>query len=280
MGLLKITRALADRGHTVTLAIEDWEYVTIAGKLGSDLTHQNYTLLLNRAYDTPEEGQTAFLSIKDRMAELGKNPIAALNFVLGVQADLCRKFILNHETAAELAALKSGPQKVDFVIVDFSNPCSILLSDFFNVPYAIYSPTSLGEPLFTAMAGTWIPPAVFPAHGTGLPPLMSFTQRLRNWVGSQIMARFIAPSMLQNPLRAELNVTTRSDLGDARVFLLNADFAVEFPVALPPLFKMVGPLLAAPAGPLDPALATLLRSGTTPGAVYASFGSAFVLDKE
>lgn len=280
MGLLKITRALADRGHHVTLAIEDWEYVTAAGKLGSDLTHQNYTLLLNRAYDTPEEGQTAFLSIRDRMAELGKNPIAALKFVLGVQADLCRQFILNPDTAKELEKLKSGPNKVDFVIADFSHSCSIILADYFDVPYVIYSPTSLGEPLFTAMAGTWIPPAVFPAHGTGLPALMSFGQRLGNWAGSQFMARVLAPAMLHNPLRAELGVKQRADIGDARLFLLNADFAVEFPVALPPLFKMVGPLMATPAGPLDPAVAALLRSGTTPGAIYASFGSAFVLDKE
>lgn len=53
------------------------------------------------------------------------------------------------------------------------------------------------------------------------------------------MARLIAPGMFQNPLRKELNVPSRTSYSDARLFLLNADFAVEFPMSLPPIYKVI-----------------------------------------
>ena len=59
-----------------------------------------------------------------------------------------------------------------------------------------------------------------------------------NYALYQFMARVIAPGMMHNALRKELNVTTRNTLGDAKLFLMNADFAVEFPVSLPPIFKV------------------------------------------
>lgn len=92
------------------------------------------------------------------------------------------------------------------------------------------------------------------------------------------MARVLAPAMIHNDLRKELGIPVRKNLGDARLFLLNEDFAVEFPVSLPPLFKEVGPLLAKTASPLNQDVKKLLgeQSG---GAIYVSFGSAFVLDK-
>ena len=41
-----------------------------------------------------------------------------------------------------------------------------------KVPFIIFSPTSLGEPLFSVMTGFNLPPSTFPMHGTGLPPKM------------------------------------------------------------------------------------------------------------
>lgn len=37
-----------------------------------------------------------------------------------------------------------------------------------RVPYVIFSPTSVGEPLTSVMLGVDIPPSTFPMHGTGM----------------------------------------------------------------------------------------------------------------
>ena len=125
MELLQIGEALAKRGHHLTFGLEDWEVASFKSK--GTLENSNYTLLINKAYDTPEEGQKKFHAIRDRMAELGSDPMAALKFVLEVQADLCRNFVLNPVTAKKLRELK-----VDMVIADFSHACAVILA---GMPY-------------------------------------------------------------------------------------------------------------------------------------------------
>ena len=51
------------------------------------------------------------------------------------------------------------------------------------------------------------------------------------------------------------------------------------PPLLSSLSQTVGPLLAKPSKPLSPEIESLLKTGTA-GSLYASFGSAFVLDKK
>ena len=42
------------------------------------------------------------------------------------------------------------------------------IADMKHVPYILFSPTSLGEPLFSVMVGLHLPPSTFPMHGTGM----------------------------------------------------------------------------------------------------------------
>lgn len=112
---------MAKRGHHLTFCLEDWEVAKFKSK--GVLNNQNYTAIINKAYDTPEEGYEIFIGIRDKMAELGSNPFAALKFVLEVQADLCRKFVTNPATSKILRDIE-----IDMVIADFSNPCAVIIA--------------------------------------------------------------------------------------------------------------------------------------------------------
>lgn len=149
-----------------------------------------------------------------------------------------------------------------------------------RLPTVLFSPTTLIEPLFSDVLGYRVLPSTVPAHSSGLPTPRNFQERLSNWAQYTVV-RLVVGFLMQNvddTLRREFKIPQKN-LQSVKLFLVNADFAVEFPRQLPAGIKFIGPLLAAPAKPLpkNSKISQIVDKSAPAGFIYVSFGSTFVL---
>lgn len=169
----------------------------------------------------------------------------------------------------------------DLIIADTLYPCSSLLADMLHTPTVLFSPTTLIEPLFAGSLGYRVLSSTIPAHSSGLPAPRNFAERVSNWAQYTAARLIIAPLIqeMDNNLRREFEIPPKN-LQSVKLFLVNADFAVEFPRQLPAGIKFIGPLLAAPAEalPKDSKISQIIDESAPAGFLYVSFGSVFVLN--
>lgn len=140
------------------------------------------------------------------------------------------------------------------LIPNFSNgtfrykTCPVIIADMKRAPFVLITTTALLEPSFSASVGVNYKSslATLPMVGTGFSSKMSFNQRVKNLIVHEIIIRKVMGWMFdpaecirkEDDIRKELGVQKSSTFSDARLVLVNSNWAIERPRDLPPFVKV------------------------------------------
>jgi MGT family glycosyltransferase len=121
----------------------------------------------------------------------------------------------------------------------------------------------------------------YPRFGTAYSIRMNPCQRVLNWLYPLlVLANFASAFIRIKRARARHGaLTPLKALYNTSLTLVCSAFGIELPRALPPLMKMVGPILPRNPAPLDASLEAWLNGGGGPPTVYVCFGTLATLDQ-
>ncbi len=267
--LLQIAKVLVSKGHKVAFLLEDWDLEELRAK---DMVppSSGVSFIVTRPFADPAAGRADL----DALLETQNESLDAMGAYIEHQGRLCRRLLRNADT---LAAVRDF--KPDLAVTDALYPCATILADVLSIPRVEFSPTTLSEPVHALQLGYVASPATVPAYGSALAAPHTFGERFANWIAHLIVEKVVLPKFhtLEAALRAEFGAPQRKEAAPPRLFLFNANFALDSPRQLPEGVIPVGPLLAAPARPLTGALADLETEALKAQKpfVYVSFGSMF-----
>ncbi|HXP62669.1 MAG TPA: glycosyltransferase [Dongiaceae bacterium] len=122
----------------------------------------------------------------------------------------------------------------------------------------------------------------YPRFGTDYSIRMSPWQRALNCLHPLwVLANFATAIVRINRARARHRaVTPLKDFYNTSLTLVCSAFGIELPRALPPLMKMVGPILPRGHAPLEASLEAWLSGGNESPTVYVCFGTLAALERQ
>ncbi|XP_072166487.1 UDP-glucuronosyltransferase 2C1-like [Diadema setosum] len=276
-----VGKALAERGHNVTMLIGDaFSY------RAKDPLYLNLTFVIFNHSGSNEEVINRIQSIGDIVSDSWFIQLVKYQRIIeaGFSAD-CKKIL---EDDAVIRELKKG--EFDVMIMDTVWLCSFLIARKVGpTPVIGVSPVSLSV-INHLSAGNPIYPAFMPDKRltSGLPQKMNFFQRLGNALVIGLCIQFVYPFAFQtyDALIAEHNLgpngLTFLDLikNDVMLWLVNTDFAYEFPMHITPNIIPIGGLTAGPPKPLSQELEDFMLSSGEHGVVIFSLGSYLNFGKD
>ncbi|KAK9825956.1 hypothetical protein WJX74_001057 [Apatococcus lobatus] len=185
-----------------------------------------------------------------------------------------------------IAALKANNH--DLILRDTIGWHTQLLSKMLEVPEVDILTAGVAMPLLGPRYSIPNRIAYIPQMGSLLPSVMNFKQRLQNYA-CYLLFRYAVMAGKSTEER-QLAESYGYDLDSswlprstASAFIAGGDWALEYPMPLPPKVQLVGPLLASPAKPLPHDFQTFLdetvvqRPGGVlhqrEGAVFVSMGT-------
>ncbi|XP_071476585.1 UDP-glucuronosyltransferase 2C1-like [Diadema antillarum] len=273
----QVGKTLAERGHNVTMLIGNAFSYRAKDPLYEDLNF----VIFNHSWSN-EEVIERVKSIRQIVFDSRFTQMIKFHKILapGYYAEC--KHILENE--AVLRELREG--EFDVIIIDTIWLCSLLIARKVGpIPVIGESPGSLSF-INHVSAGNPIYPAFMPDKKltSGLPQKMNFFQRLGNALVISLYVRFVFPYVYQtyDALIAEHGLGSKGltllDLirNDVMLWLVNTDFAYEFPMHITPNIIPIGGLTARPPKPLPQVeLEDFMLSSGEHGVVIFSLGSYF-----
>lgn len=168
-------------------------------------------------------------------------------------------------------SIKQSPP--DIMVIDIAALAGVMLAEEYKIPYVLNNPSLLFSP------GDSSP--LIPAWGSGFGTSMSLTDRCINAVFPRLLSlALIPPFMHLNKIRWELflrGYRSQHELIRSAPILTDTVFGLEYPRPLPPLVKMVGPLLPAKLPQLSTSVTDWIRSAE-PKVVLIHLGSMTYLE--
>ncbi|EDV27101.1 uncharacterized protein TRIADDRAFT_54724 [Trichoplax adhaerens] len=198
------------------------------------------------------------------------NPFIALSYVSDIQTRYCDAMLSNQTLIQSL-------QDVDVIVADDLLVCSLLLKEVLNKP-SVHVSTSGSIVGFHTFLGAYTPYSYVPLIGP-FSKDMSFLQRAMNVIVGLGMEAIIKnwSSKMLNTLRFKHNIATNLTLFELRrkfsVYLATLDFAIEYPVPIPPNIHTVGPLTPVPPSPLPQSFEIFMQNSGDQGVIILSLGS-------
>ncbi|XP_072166490.1 UDP-glucuronosyltransferase 2B2-like [Diadema setosum] len=268
-----VGKTLVERGHNVTMLIGDAYSYRAKDPLYKDLNFvifnhsESNDMVLNR-----------FQSVRQIVFDSWFTQLVKYQMIFepGYYAD-CEKILDDDNLIHEL---RKG--EFDVMIIDTVWLCPLLIARKIGpLPVIGESPVTLSLVIHLS-AGNPLYPSFMPEVTSGLPQKMNFYQRLGNTLLIGLF-RFAFPYALQmyDALIAEHNLgpngLTLLDLirNDVMLWLVNTDFAYEFPMHITPNIIPIGGLTARPPQPLPQELEHFMLSSGEHGVVIFSLGSYF-----
>ncbi|XP_038070118.1 UDP-glucuronosyltransferase 2C1-like [Patiria miniata] len=171
--------------------------------------------------------------------------------------------------------------KFDIVVGDIMYPCFILIAQKLNLRYVnvmngIIMPMAHGR-----LAGIPSNPAYIPGALTKFTDDMNVLQRCLNVFAYSLNA-FLYDNFCLGPfdrlktkygIRPEMS--TYESLGRSELWMMNTDFAADYPRSLTPNVVLIGGLTTAPAKPLDKDLEEFMEGSGEHGVVIFTLSSYF-----
>ena len=248
---LATARSLAARGHSVWLLADDRTHdlhvapllsaapaaIRVLQYRASRARHGNMTQL--RLIIAKNLGNSA---LERRMGD----------HVLDGAAAACRDMLDSGETLVRLRAVG-----FDMIVGDLASLCHVFLGQSIGVPYIHLGIMSLLPSMSGKFAGNPSCPAYVPGFMSLLADCMSFSERLQNAAQTWLASWFYSTHVLSHmeAVRRDYRIRPDADMGqliaEARLWLFNQNFVVDFPRPLNPHVKFVGPVLEAPPKPLN-----------------------------
>ncbi|XP_030854984.1 UDP-glucuronosyltransferase 2B18-like [Strongylocentrotus purpuratus] len=222
--------------------------------------------------------------LNDQMSDFAftENQVSQMLFMVSLFADLNRRVCEEIFSDEELLKRLEG---VDVVLVDVVWPCGIYMKSFLSKQKntkvrGVVVATLASYPYMQQLAGSPVHPSYQPMPITGLSFNMSFLQRVSNTI-SYLIGNIFNYFMCSRPYheivdRYGLDPYMKSSIHeDVDLYLINTEFAVEFPYSLMPNIIPVGGLTARPAEPLEDDLESFMQGSGEYGVVVFSLGSNF-----
>ncbi|XP_038050044.1 UDP-glucuronosyltransferase 2B20-like [Patiria miniata] len=167
----------------------------------------------------------------------------------------------------------------DIIVGDFISCYQVFLSQVLQVPYIHIGLTPIAPSQHDYFAHTPSNPAYVPERFSALADTMTFRERLKNtllyWVMSYTYQKYILTPMdevlLKRNIRPDANFGQL--LSEAKLWIFNSDFVVDFPRPLNPQVKFVGGFLTGPAKPLNKEWQSFVDSSGDHGIVILALGT-------
>ncbi|XP_072166274.1 UDP-glucuronosyltransferase 2C1-like [Diadema setosum] len=267
-------QVLAGRGHKVTMLISE-----AFAHRAEDPVYRDLNFVIFKHAGPIEEVRNRFNSMRHIMFD--PIPTQMAKYVEIYEPgflDDCKNILRDDDVIGQLKK-----QKFDVMILDTVWICTPLIAaKIGGIPLIGMSPvTGIVFPI-NLSAGNPLYPAIMPEMTSGATQRMTFYQRLHNAFLSGLF-RAVYPSALKSydALIAEHNLypegKTLFDVirHDIMLWLVNTDFAFDFPIPITPNIIPTGGLTARPAQPLSEDLEKFMASSGDHGVVIFSLGSYF-----
>ncbi len=161
----------------------------------------------------------------------------------------------------------------DIMVIDIAALAGVMLAEEYDIPYVLNNPSLLFSPGESS--------ALIPAWGSGFGTSMSLADRCLNVVFPRLLSLALIPSFMHlNRIRWDLFLDlyrSQHDVIRHAPILTDTVFGLEYPRPLPPLVKMVGPLLPAKLPQLSSSVTDWIRSAEPP-VVLIHLGSMTYLE--
>lgn len=252
----RLAEELTQRGHKVQIVVGDTEsYVT---------HYQNI-----RVYKTPQLLYQVMLT--RRGPKKGLDVVTESTGISKLMAMYCEGILNDEELTADI-------QNADVIIGDGLYMCSSLIASKFSLPHVVVVASTLNLPSMHAF-GVPITPSYVPQFKSTLADDLSFVERLQNiyhWILVYWAFNYgMVPPF--HDLKKRYDITPQETifetLGRVDLMISQKPFILEYPRPLLPNTKVVGPLLAAPAKPLQEELEEFIQKSGDDGVILVSFGT-------
>lgn len=161
----------------------------------------------------------------------------------------------------------------DIMVIDIAALAGVMLAEEYDIPYVLNNPSLLFSPGESS--------ATIPAWGSGFGTSMSLADRCLNAVFPRLLSLALIPSFMHlNRIRWDLFLDlyrSQHEVIRHAPILTDTVFGLEYPRPLPPLVKMVGPLLPAKLPQLSNSVTEWIRSAEPP-VVLIHLGSMTYLE--
>mmetsp|Transcript_20925 Transcript_20925/g.54400 ORF Transcript_20925/g.54400 Transcript_20925/m.54400 type:complete len:514 (-) Transcript_20925:50-1591(-) len=267
---VKTLRELASRGHTVVVVNADFP--------NRDLyTRVDHTNVTYHPYDHPWSPEQ-YAEFWKKVAKF--DPFTGGTEFAKMDASGCDSLLSNGAVVEKI-------RDADVVIVDAASRCGSVVRDYLKIPIRVdFLPVTFADPFFLPRLGSVSPVHTIPQLGSRLARVSNIGDRVHNtivWFVDKLIETFVA-DRLSAELRAKYNLsgTHAEAMADTGMMIVQTSWGIEFPTAVPPSVKLVGPILAAPAKPLPADIDEFVRAGRSKGwgTLIVSFGSQAILTQE
>ncbi|XP_072013808.1 UDP-glucuronosyltransferase 2B17-like isoform X3 [Amphiura filiformis] len=264
-----IGRELAYRGNNVSVLISDMYASNETQRDDADL----FSSYVYKSLVTEERFQSLLADMVHVSLHgdlISKLKTSSLAEAMGL--DQCESILIDTNIRDRLRR-----QKIDLIIGDFSYICVGLVAQYLDVPFALLSPASISVSIMSEINVCPTDPAFIPDVLTGLDQKMNFMERVTNTITVSmqlVMNRRMLSNYDQFKIKYNIkpDISTFKTLGDADLWFINADFALEFPRPLMPHVVPVGGLTTNPAKQLPKELESFVQSSED-GVIIFSLGS-------
>lgn len=257
--MAKIGLELASRGHEFILVTADLDTpYALSRTQGSSIKVASYD---------PGFNKTGMENLVVRCTE--QSPLECTVSITENCNNACRQLLLSKDLIATIS-------DAHVVLADMAHPCGYIFTDLYSIPIRVdVSPVGFYDPWGAMHWGIPSPASYVPQLGSKLTNKMNFGERLTNTIVQGALYA-ITPTLdkLTDNLRKEFNVT-KSHTASARssgMYLLNVDWATEFPRPITPVAKVVGPILPEPAKALPAELEAWMTAAPN-GVLLVSLGT-------
>eukprot|EP00057_Strongylocentrotus_purpuratus_P005189 XP_003730390.1 PREDICTED: UDP-glucuronosyltransferase 2C1-like [Strongylocentrotus purpuratus] len=274
-----IARSLAQKGHNITLFISEEfshraENPAYAGFHFETFSIPGHPGLIRRT--TENTARVAFgktTSVIQNLELLPDN--------LFMTKEACRAVLSD-------TSLMDRLKEIDMIVFDVTWPCGIYMKSYLlrhmnasSIRVAVTSPMSPLQYVHE-IAGSPFNPSYQPTLAVGFSASMSFGQRLGNainwalihFLGKHYVFDCFSDFKEEFDLDSDLAMSSSFYYKYIDLYLMNIDFAVEFPFPLMPNIIAVGGLTSGPAKPLSEDLEKFMQSSGEDGVVLFSLGTS------
>eukprot|EP00038_Savillea_parva_P007479 m.170433 g.170433 ORF g.170433 m.170433 type:complete len:518 (+) comp13240_c0_seq1:81-1634(+) len=270
---VKTSRELAKRGHDVHIVNADFP-----GDSESSMYHRvDHRDVHFIPYKHPLS-RDEFNAYWAGMATL--DPFTGGATLAQGDANACDAMLSNTEVMAQLA-------DADVIVVDAASRCGSIARDVLKTKIRVdFFPVTFSDPFFVPRLGSESPLHSIPQLGSRLSSVTTFGDRVHNtivYLVDKLIETFIADKITEE-LRAKYNLTgTHAEaMSDTGMFIMQTSWGIEYPTALPPAVKLVGPILPSAGAPLPDDLNAHVSAmdDSEWGTLIVSFGTSAILSQE
>ncbi|XP_072046167.1 UDP-glucuronosyltransferase 2A3-like [Amphiura filiformis] len=273
--MLKLGRELMDRGHNITMLLADRYQPLITSSQNPTERAINYiyfpSLFKLDDYHYLQASMTE-AGLQGRYVQwlMEIHAMGAENIFMQLY-DECRDVLGNQTILSTLRDLN-----FDISVADVNGFCPVFqyLRQYNRIPYVAVSAiiTIPSSSLLTTRTPT--NPAYKPEMSSGFDHVMSFSERIINFAASIFyLILFNQATDPSKELRVQHGLDSSLFCEDAELFLINTNFALDFPRPLMPNTRTVGGITTGPGRPLAVEWIEFLESAGEDGVVLFSMGS-------